>query len=97
MGSIGAQKAWRVLKNVQTVLAIEMLCASQGLDFTRKTERGKTIRAGEGVEAAYRFVRARIGHLERDRVLHTDIQTALGLVRNNAVLKCVEQRIGFLD
>ena len=97
MGSIGAQKAWRVLKNVQTVLAIEMLCASQGLDFTRKTEGGRTIRAGEGVEAAYRFVRARIDHLERDRVLHTDIQTALGLVRNNAVLKCVEQRIGSLD
>jgi histidine ammonia-lyase len=96
MGSIGAQKAWRVLKNVQTVIAIEMLCASQGLDFTRRTEKGKTIRAGEGVEAAYKYVRSHIDHLERDRVLHTDIQCALELVRNNAVLNCVEQRIGSL-
>lgn len=97
MGSIGAQKAWRVLKNAQTVLAIEMLCASQGLDFTRKIEGGRTIKAGEGVEAAYRFVRSHIDHLERDRVLHTDIQKALELVRNNAVLNRVEQRIGSLD
>ena len=94
MGSIGAQKAWRVLKNVQTVLAIELLCASQGLDFTRRSGAGRVIRAGEGVEAAYRFVRKHIDHLGRDRILHTDIQTALGLVRNNAVLNCVEKLIG---
>jgi histidine ammonia-lyase len=97
MGSIGAQKAWRVLKNVQTVLAIEMLCASQGLDFTRKVEGGRTIKAGRGVDAAYRFVRTHIDHLERDRILHKDIQTALELVRNNAVLSCVERIIGSLD
>lgn len=97
MGSIGAQKAWRVLKNVQTVLAIEMLCASQGLDFTREAEGGRTIKAGRGVESAYRFVRTHIDHLKRDRILHKDIQTALGLVRNNAVLNCVERTIGALD
>lgn len=94
MGSIGAQKAWRVLKNVQTVLAIELLCASQGLDFTRRSGTGRVVRAGEGVEAAYKFVRKHIDHLGRDRVLHSDIQTALGLVRNNAVLNCVERFIG---
>jgi histidine ammonia-lyase len=97
MGSIGAQKAWRVLKNVQTVLAIEMLCASQGLDFTRKLKGGQTIKAGRGVEAAHRFVRTHIGHLGRDRILHKDIHTALELVRNNAVLHSVERIIGSLD
>ena len=97
MGSIGAQKAWRVLNNVRTVLAIEMLCASQGLDFTRKLEGRRTIKAGQGVEAAYRFVRARIAHLGSDRILYKDIQAALELVRNNAVLDCVERIIGSLD
>ncbi|HTY38131.1 MAG TPA: histidine ammonia-lyase [Bacteroidota bacterium] len=97
MGSIAAQKAWRVLQNVQAVLGIEMLCACQGLDFTRKADRRRTIRAGEGVEAAYQYVRARIDHLDRDRILHTDIQSAGDLVRNNAVLNYVEQRIGSLD
>jgi len=96
MGSIGAQKVWRVLKNVQTVLAIEMLCASQGLDFTRAAMPGRTIRAGEGVEAAYRCVRNHVDHLDRDRVIHRDIEQALGLVRNNAVLDSVEHSIGSL-
>ena len=96
MGSIGAQKVWRVLKNVQTVLAIEMLCASQGLDFTRTTDSGRVIKAGEGVEAAYRCVRNHINHLEKDRIIHRDIEQALQLVRNNAVLDSVEHRIGSL-
>ena len=64
MGSISAQKAWRVLKNVQTVLAIEMLCACQGLDFARKLnveqgERsphaGPALRAGEGTKLRTAF------------------------------------------
>jgi|GEM_PF-1181539 histidine ammonia-lyase len=83
--------------NSLTIPAIEMLCACQGLDFTRKVETGRTIKAGQGVDAAYRFVRNHIDHLERDRILYNDIQTALELVRNNAVLHRVERIIGSLD
>jgi histidine ammonia-lyase len=97
MGSISAQKAWRVLKNTQTVLAIELLCACQGMDFARALKRSKPLKSGEGTEAAYRFVRRHIKHLERDRVLYDDIQKALGLVENGSVLNTVERRIGFLD
>ena len=69
MGSISAQKAWRVLKNTQTVLAIELLCASQGMDFVRIWKERKPLKAGRGTEAAYQFVRRHIKHLHRDRVL----------------------------
>ncbi|MGD0590665.1 MAG: histidine ammonia-lyase [Bacteroidota bacterium] len=97
MGSISAQKAWRVLKNTQTVLAIELLCACQGMDFARALKRSKPLKSGAGTEAAYRFVRRHIKHLERDRVLYDDIQKALGLIENGSVLNTVERRIGFLD
>ncbi len=97
MGSISAQKAWRVLKNTQTVLAIELLCACQGMDFARALKRSKPLKSGVGTEAAYRFVRKHIKHLERDRVLYDDIQKALGLIENGSVLNTVERRIGFLD
>jgi histidine ammonia-lyase len=97
MGSIGAQKVWRVLKNTQTVLAIELLCACQGMDFARALKSSKPLKSGAGTEAAYRFVRKHIKHLERDRVLYNDIQKALGLVENGSVLNAVERRIGFLD
>ncbi len=97
MGSISAQKAWRVLKNTQTVLAIELLCACQGMDFARALKHSKPLKSGAGTEAAYRFVRKHIKHLERDRVLYDDIQKALGLIENGSVLNTVERRIGFLD
>ena len=97
MGSISAQKAWRVLKNTQTVLAIELLCASQGMDFARTLKDRKPLKAGMGTEAAYQFVRKNIKHLKRDRVLHDDIQKALGLVLNGSILPVVEKRIGKLD
>ena len=97
MGSISAQKVWRILKNTQTVLAIELLCASQGMDFAKTLNKGKPLKAGTGTEAAYQFVRKHIKHLDRDRVLHDDIQKALDLVSKGSILPEVERRIGKLD
>lgn len=97
MGSISAQKAWRVLKNAQTVIAIELLCASQGMDFARILNDRKPLKAGVGTEAAYQFIRRNIKHLNRDRVLYHDIQTALGIVLNGSILPEVEKHIGKLD
>jgi histidine ammonia-lyase len=96
MGSISAQKAWRVLKNVQTVLAIELLCACQGLDFARKLHDTKELTAGAGTEAAYQFIRKSIKHLEQDRIVHTDIQILLQLVLKASVQQTIEDAIGIL-
>jgi histidine ammonia-lyase len=97
MGSISAQKAWKVLSNAQTVLAIELLCAAQGLDFARTMNGTRPMHAGHGSEAAYRAVRKRIPHLQDDRVLHGDIQRALLLVQSGEIVRQVEQVIGRLD
>ncbi len=97
MGSISAQKAWRVLKNAQTVLAIELMCACQGLDFARRINSDKLMKAGKGTEAAYHFVRRHIKHLDGDRVLHGEIQKVLRLVLDGSVVKSVESKIGKLN
>lgn len=96
MGSISAQKAWKVLANAQTVLAIELLCASQGLDFARTLNGTQPMKAGRGTEAAHRIIRTQIPHLNEDRVLHGDIQQALRLVRNGEIVRAVEKAIGVL-
>lgn len=96
MGSISAQKAYRVLKNTQTVIAIELLCACQGLDFARTSENRKGLKVGLGTEVAYQFIRKFITHLEEDRVLYNDIQTALGLVLNGELIEIVERNVGAL-
>ncbi len=97
MGSISAQKAYKILKNVQTVIAIEFLTACQGMDFSRiHPEKKRIMKAGVGAQAAYNFIRKHIEHLENDRVLYDDIQTILSLVRDGSLLNYVEKQAGKL-
>lgn len=90
MGSIAAQKCFRILKNAQTVIAIELLTAAQGVEFH------KPLQCGKGTNAAYQAIRRHIPPLEKDRVLHDDIQKALELVQNGNILNSVEKAVGGL-
>jgi len=97
MGSISAQKAYQILRNTQTVVAIEFMAACQGMDFSRIHPKKKNImKAGAGAQAAYDFIRKHIDHLEHDRVLHQDVQTILTLIRNGSLLSFVEKYTGKL-
>jgi histidine ammonia-lyase len=97
MGSVSAQKAYAVLRNVQTVIAIELLAACQGMDFSRiHPARKRIMQAGTGAQAAYDFIRSRIGHLEDDRVLYDDIQRILSHIRDGSLLTYVEEQAGAL-
>ncbi len=62
-----AWKLRRVVQNVRHVLAIELMCAAQGLDFRAPLRTGRLARR------AHDAVRARVPHLEQDRVLSDDI------------------------
>jgi histidine ammonia-lyase len=75
MGVASAWKARRVLRNTETVLGIELLCAAQALEFR------KPLRPGRGVQRAYEALRERVGALEDDRVLGPDIEAIAALVR----------------
>ncbi len=90
MGSISAQKCWRILRNAQTVIAIELMTAAQGIDFHAP------LKCAKGTNAAYRIIRSHIPHLDRDRVLYDDIQKALGLVLDGKILRSVEKVLGKL-
>jgi histidine ammonia-lyase len=62
-----AWKLRRIVRNVQYVLGIELMCAMQGLESRRP------LRAGRGVEAAFAKVRKLVAPLGDDRVLSGDI------------------------
>ncbi|MFN2398873.1 MAG: histidine ammonia-lyase [Gemmatimonadaceae bacterium] len=62
-----ACKLRRIVANVTNVLAIELLCAAQAVDFRRP------LRPGRGVGAVHARVRQIVEPLERDRVLSDDI------------------------
>ncbi|MEA2622873.1 MAG: histidine ammonia-lyase [Chloroflexota bacterium] len=82
MGSIAARQARDILRNVERVLALELLCAAQGLDF--RIER--RAEPGSGAAEAHRRVRARVDHLGNDRDPGPDIQAAVDIVRGGRLL-----------
>ncbi|HEY4036973.1 MAG TPA: histidine ammonia-lyase, partial [Ktedonobacteraceae bacterium] len=67
MGATCAHKAQQILALAQQVVAIELLCAAQMLEFR------KPLRPGIGVQKAYELVRAHVPMLNQDRVLAGDI------------------------
>ncbi len=95
MGSISAQKALQILKNTQNVIAIELMVAAQGIDFSSiNIESGKNMKPGKGVMAAYKIIREHVPYLETDRVLSDDIKKCLNLLTNGSVIDATEKKIG---
>jgi histidine ammonia-lyase len=71
MGAISALKLLEVLRNVEHVLAIELLTAAQALDYRLP------LRPGRGVERAHRYVRTLIPHREADYSFQEDLTPCL--------------------
>jgi histidine ammonia-lyase len=84
MGATAARQAREILGNAEQVVALELLCAAQGLDFRLA---GDADGAGLGVAAAHGLVRERIAHLDSDRDLGPDIAAGLELVRSGQLAK----------
>lgn len=74
MGFGAANKLWTVIENVRYVLAIELICAAQGVD------QRLPLRPGSGSRAVYDVVRGVVATLGDDRPLGVDIEAlAAGL------------------
>ncbi len=90
MGSIAALKLLQVFRNVEMVLAIELLTAAQALDYRRP------LRPGRGVEEAHRFVRRAVPHTERDHYFQDDLNISGELIRRPGLVEAAESGVGAL-
>ena len=84
MGATGALHLRAVLEKAETVLAIEALCAAQGLDFRAP------MRPGAGLARAHVALRARVPHLVEDRSPAPDIAAARELVHSGDLLAAAD-------
>jgi histidine ammonia-lyase len=75
MGTIAARKAREVIKNVEEVLAIEFLAASQGIYFR------SPLKPGIGTGKIYRSIRKRIQPVTKDRLLGSDLRIMKELMK----------------
>jgi histidine ammonia-lyase len=92
MGNTAALKIRQILDNVEHILAIELLAASQGIDF-RRAEQGEHARLGDGTAPVYELVRTQAPFVESDTVLYPYINALKTLIVSGQVDKVVAEGI----
>jgi histidine ammonia-lyase len=83
MGGWAARKCIALVQNVENVLAVELLCAVQAIDFLRPLTTTKPL------EALYSIVRRDVAYWDKDRYMKPAIDKCAELIRSRKVIKAI--------
>jgi histidine ammonia-lyase len=83
MGMSGARRLKRMVRNLRNIVAIELLCACQGIDLLAPLKTGELARLG------YNAVRTKSRMLAQDRPLAPEIAAVGELIESEALAKLV--------
>lgn len=97
MGATAARQTAQILDHVETIVAIELLCAAQGVDFRRRMPQHQGARLGEGTRVAYELIREQVPFLEEDMVLAPHMEAVRRLVAGGTIKNAVEQTLESKD
>jgi histidine ammonia-lyase len=75
MGMTGAIKLRHIVEHAERILAIELMCAAQALEFRRP------LKSSAAIERAHETVRSVVPRLQQDRVLAPDIDALASAIR----------------
>jgi histidine ammonia-lyase len=95
MGATSVRQVAQILDHVETIVAIELLAAAQGVDFRREVMGVEKL--GAGTAAAYALIRAQIPFLETDTTLAPLIEQVRQLVANGTIKEAVEAKLEIED
>lgn len=84
MGSISGRKLHQILDNLEYILAVELLSASQGFEFRRP------LKSSPILENVLQAVRAAVPYAQEDRIFGKDIETLRNFIRRDEINKLVE-------
>lgn len=88
MGTFAARKTAEIAKNLETVLAIELLCACQALDMKAPLKPSKV------TAALLKMVRSRIPFWDEDRLMYKDINMCKDFIHSDRLLNECEKNVG---
>ena len=90
MGTIAARKGRDIVNNVEQILAMELLCATQGLEFLLP------LKPGIGIKETYNVVRKKVPPITGDRRFSDDIKKIDLMIKSGELLNRVEKVAGKL-
>ena len=76
MGANAATKTFKIIENLERILAIELMNASQALEFRRP------LKSSEFLESFVKTYREEVPLVEEDRILHYDIENSIAFLQN---------------
>jgi histidine ammonia-lyase len=76
MGANAATQAYSLIRNVERVLAIELMNASQAMAFRAP------FKSSEFIEIFLKKYRKEVPFVKQDEILHDDIEKSIRFVRN---------------
>ncbi len=79
MGTTAARQCREVLENVQYVLAIEAICAAQGIDFRENKPSPRS-------QKVYEKIRSKVEFLSKDRELSADFEAMVTIIKDGLFL-----------
>lgn len=85
MGSISGRKLNRVLDNLEHILAIELMCACQAIEFRRP------LKSSPLLEYAHDYVRQFVGFASEDRIFADDINRITQIIADFSFVKKVSE------
>ena len=76
MGANAATKALRIMDNLERILAIELMNASQAIEFRRP------LQSSDFIEMFLKSYREEVAFVKEDRILHYDIQKSVAFLNS---------------
>jgi histidine ammonia-lyase len=84
MGVTAALKLRDVAENLEHILALELFCAAQGVDFRRRA-LGADKKLGAGTRIVYEKIRAAVPFIEEDVLMKPHIDAVCRLVAERKI------------
>ena len=79
MGVTAVLKLRQVAENLANILALELFCAAQGIDF-RRPQIGVEKNLGKGTYSIYHEIRERVPFIAADTYMKDHMENVLGIV-----------------
>ncbi|WP_170610539.1 histidine ammonia-lyase [Ruegeria arenilitoris] len=87
MAAHGARRLIRMVKNLNHILGIELLCAAQGIEFR------KPLKSSKPLQQVITRLRESVPPLVQDRYLAPELETAKDLVAGGEILRAVKVKM----
>ncbi|PEL12444.1 histidine ammonia-lyase [Bacillus sp. AFS017336] len=85
------RKAYQISKKLEHILAIELMVASQALDF-HDALKPSTVTA-----SIHQLIRNQVPTVEEDRYFYSDIEIICHLIHEGEIISLVEEKIGVME